>query len=319
MDREPGFHDRYQLRVLPFYRSGQFGEFSGVGGLKIRYAAFEKENSSGALVVLPGKTETYLKYAELFYDLQQLPLNVYAMDHRGMGFSERMLPDRLKVHVDRFEHYVEDLGTFVEQIVEAEKQERLFVLGHSVGSLIAALYLENEPGVFQAGVLCSPFFGLRFGPVPGFLLRALARLLDCTVGHEQYAPGQKNIRRPTFENNTITHSYERWVLWEQETVPNNEAIHFGGVTNHWLRESLAAGHRAIRGAGKIKLPVLLLQAGEDSLVSAGAQRRFCRRANRCCRIRIREARHEILIERQEIRAQAIGHIKRFLKLQLGQA
>ena len=97
MDNERSFRSKYESRVLPFYKNGRFGEFAGVGGLKIRYLCFEKKNTSGALVVLPGKSETYLKYAEFFYDLRDLNMSLYSMDHRGIGFSERMLPDRLKM------------------------------------------------------------------------------------------------------------------------------------------------------------------------------------------------------------------------------
>lgn len=316
MDQELEFRSKYESRVLPYYRNGYFGEFSGAEGIKIRYASFVKKDGSGALVILPGKTETYLKYAELFYDLRELPLSLYAMDHRGMGFSERMLPDRMKVHIERFDYYLEDLRTFLDTVVQKKEHGRVFVLGHSTGALIAALYLETSPGTIEAGVLCSPFFDLSVGPVPGFVLRVLACLLDPPRRRTAYGPGQKNIERPGFGNNTISHSFARWSLWEREIVSNTEAIRFGGVTNHWLRETLLAGRRAVRGAGKIAVPLLLLQAEQDRLVRTGAQGRFCRRAPDCHMTLMRGARHEILIEREDIRSEAIAQIKTFLQLQL---
>jgi lysophospholipase len=312
VNEDPAFRHKYETQVLPFYRSAHFGAFSGVGGLKIRYAAFSQKKSSGALILLPGKSETYLKYAELFFDLRELPLSLYGMDHRGMGFSERMLPDRLKVHVERFDDYLEDVRTFVQEVVETDAQERLFVLGHSTGALIAALYLQRFPQTFQAGILCSPLFGLKMGPLPGFLLRLLARRIDRPGRHEQYAPGQRELKRPSFRSNTITHSYPRWSLWEQEIIPTTEAIRLGGVTNHWIRESLLAGRRAVLGAGKIAVPLLLLQAEQDAITAAAPQERFCALAPRCRRLRLMGARHEILIERDDIRSGAIARIKEFL-------
>jgi lysophospholipase len=316
MDIEQNFRSKYETQVLPFYRNGRFGEFAGVGGVKIRYLCFEKKNTSGALVVLPGKSETYLKYAEFFYDLQELPLSLYSMDHRGMGFSERMLPDRLKMHVEHFHYYIQDVRTFLDNVVKTGANKHLFVLGHSTGSLIAALYLESHPEEFQAGVLCSPLFELNVGHLPGLAQRSLARLLDRPGRHEQYSLGQKNIKRLPFEKNTISHSYARWSLWEQEIIPNTEAIQFGGVTNRWIRESLAAGHRAVRDAEQIKVPVLILQAEQDSFTKAGAQDRFCRRTPLCRKVLMRGAKHEILIEREDIRAAAIAHIKTFLNEQI---
>lgn len=316
MEAGSTFRSRYERRVLPYYRGGAFGEFFGVGGLKIRFAAFEKKHSRGALLFLPGKSETYLKYAELFYDLRALPLDLYAMDHRGMGFSERPLPDPLKIHVERFDNYTGDLHTFLQTVVGGQQYARLLVLGHSTGALIAALYMQHHPRTFQAGVLCSPFFALGAGPVPGFVLLTLVRLLDFPCRRERYAPGQGKVEPPDFQGNTTTHSRERWSLWEREIIPGNAGIRSAGVTNHWLRECLIAGQRAVRGAANIEVPLLLLQAGEDTIVGLDAQERFCRRAPRCEMVRISGARHEILIEEEQIRSQAIARIRSFLTAQL---
>jgi lysophospholipase len=319
METEEEFRRKYETRVLPYYRSGRFEAFSGAGGLQIRAVAFEKKKSAGALVILPGKSETYLKYAEFFYDVEELPLSLYAMDHRGMGFSERPLPDRMKIHVERFDHYVDDVGTFLRTVVGAAKQKNLFVLGHSTGALVAALFMERHPEIFQAGVLCSPFFDLSMGPMPGFVTRLLARLLDRPSRREDCGPGQQDIKRPDFPHNRITNSFPRWSLWEEEIIPNVEAIQFGGVTNHWVRESLEAGHRALRQAGRIAVPLLLLQGEQDLVVRLAAHDRFCRRSPRCTKVMIRGAKHEILIERDDLRGQAIDRIKSFLSERLQQA
>jgi lysophospholipase len=319
MTREQEFRRKYETQVLPYYQSGRFQAFSGAGGLEIRTVAFEKNDGMGALVVLPGKSETYLKYAEFLYDMAELPLSLYAMDHRGMGFSERPLPDRLKMHVERFDHYIDDVGTFLQTLVRPAKQERLFVLGHSTGALVAALFMIRHPETFQAGVLCSPFFELAMGPLPGFVTRLLARLLDRPARRSEYGPGQQNIKRPDFPHNRITNSFPRWSLWEEEIIPNVEAIQFGGVTNHWLRESLNAGHRAVRQADRIAVPLLLLQGEQDLVVRPAAQDRFCRRAPLCRKVMIRGAKHEILIERDDIRGQAICEIKAFLSERLQEA
>jgi lysophospholipase len=220
------------------------------------------------------------------------------------------------MHVERFENYIEDLSSFLDTVVSPAQPDRLFVFGHSTGALIAALYLENHPATFKAGVLCSPFFDVAVGLIPGFVARALAHLLDRPRRQKEYGPGQRDIVRPDFQNNKITSSYPRWSLWEQEIIPNTKAIQFGGVTNHWLRESLTAGARAVRQAGRIAVPLLLLQAGADQVVELGAQERFCRRARRCTKVRIRGARHEIHIERDELRNEALDRVKNFLSVQL---
>jgi lysophospholipase len=172
--------------------------------------------------------------------------------------------------------------------------------------------MENHPETFQAGVLCSPFFDLKTGPVPGAVTRCLARLMDRPGRREKYGPGQRDIKRANFQDNKISNCYPRWSLWEEEIIPNTVAIQFGGVTNHWLRESLMAGLRAVRGARTITAPLLLLQAEQEGIVRLSAQDRFCRRAPRCTKVLMQGAKHEILIEQDEIRAEAIARTKEFL-------
>jgi hypothetical protein len=58
MTEERRFLEKYENHALPFYRSGRLGKFCGAGGLEIRTIAFHKKQACGALVILPGKSET---------------------------------------------------------------------------------------------------------------------------------------------------------------------------------------------------------------------------------------------------------------------
>jgi len=310
------FLSKYEDRVKPFYEGGRFGEFDGAGGIKIRYACFENSDETGALVVLPGKSETYLKYAELFHDLQDLQLSLYCMDHRGMGFSQRILADRLKIHVDSFDHYIEDVKTFLETVVKQRQHERIFLLGHSMGGLVAVLYLETYTEDFGAAVLNAPMLEIDFHALPGFVARAVARILDSPGRGEEYGPGQKNLKQPSFQQNQITHSQPRWSLWEESIIPGVREIQFSGVTNHWLWESIETGRRALQRAKAISVPVLMLQAEQDTITRAGSQNRFCSAVPLCRKFVVRGARHEILIEQEDIRREAIAQIKSFLTHQV---
>ena len=70
------------------------------------------------IVVCPGRIESYIKYAELAYDLFHLGFDVLIIDHRGQGLSGRMLPDTHRGHVDNFSDYVDDLAAFWQQEVQ---------------------------------------------------------------------------------------------------------------------------------------------------------------------------------------------------------
>ncbi|HEV8689846.1 MAG TPA: alpha/beta fold hydrolase, partial [Ideonella sp.] len=106
-----------------------------------------------------GRTETYLKYKELAFDLARARYSVYIHDHRGQGMSPRLFTDadaHDKGHVERFDDYVEDLHAFVGQVVRPEQPGRLFLLAHSMGGGIAARYLQKYPDTFTAAALSSP-------------------------------------------------------------------------------------------------------------------------------------------------------------------
>lgn len=66
---------------------------------------------------LSRRIESYVKYAELAYDLFHSGFDVLIIDHRGQGRSGRMLSDPHRGHVDNFNDYVDDLTAFWQQEV----------------------------------------------------------------------------------------------------------------------------------------------------------------------------------------------------------
>src|SRR5690349_17717716 len=66
---------------------------------------------------------------------------VHAFDMRGHGQS-----DGKRGHIDRFTHYVDDLERFYARIKAAAAGKPLFLLAHSNGALVTALFLmERQP------------------------------------------------------------------------------------------------------------------------------------------------------------------------------
>jgi lysophospholipase len=310
---ETDYASQYAATVRPLYEGGTFGEFAGTGGLLIKYAAFEQDNETGALIILHGKSESYIKYAELVYDLQDTGLSCYLMDFRGFGFSERLLDDDpQKVYVDSFDDYVADLKTFIDDIVMAKPHAKLFILAHSMGGCIAARYLEKNPDSLDAAILNSPMLQINTGSYPPSVAYAIASLATTLGMGDQYALGQGPRDDPYFFDATTTHSYARWSTWEEDLIPNNPVIRSGGATYSWVKRSMETGAFARREAARIATPVLLLQAEEDAFVRQEGQDTFCDRAQDCTPVFFYGSRHEILMETDPIRNLALNTIKSFL-------
>jgi lysophospholipase len=310
---EGDFAKTYREEVWPYYTSGEFGSFGGQAGIRIAYASYEVAAERGALVILPGKSESFLKYAELIYDLRASGYSLYLMDHRGTGLSGALLDDDPgKTHVESFDDYVQDLATFVDQVVDARPHARRVLLGHSLGGTVALLFLERHPEVFDGAILSAPMLRIVTDPLPEWVAHAMS-VMAVRIGlGGRYCPWRGPWELGVFAENIFTQSHARWSLWEEQLIPSRRLTGMGGPTQRWLRESMKAGRRAERDAGRVRVPVILLQAGLDEMVRLGAQEHACRCMPDCELRLLPAARHEILIESDEIRDEAVGRILDFL-------
>ncbi len=310
---EEDFKQEYEEKVIPFFETFKSGSFSGVDDIRINYVKHEADNETGAIVILHGKSESNIKYAELVCDLQELGCSFYLMDHRGMGFSGRMIEeDTQRVHVENFYDYVEDVKKFMDTVVNETTHQKVIIIAHSMGGAVAAHYLEQYPDDIDAAVLSSPMLQVDTGSYPELLAFGIAALGTGLGLGKEYALGQGPREAPVFDNNTVTHSFERWSRWEMDLIPNNLEVKSGGPSYQWVANSIFAGWMSQLRAKKVETPVLLFQAGQDSFVVPEGQDVFCDKAADCTKIVFEGAKHEILMETDVIRDKAVAEIKKFL-------
>ncbi|MFM5699785.1 alpha/beta fold hydrolase [Aeromonas veronii] len=300
----------YQQTLPDFWRQHAVeGEFKGKDGVTIRYAALRQEKVDRAILIVNGRVESYLKYQELAWDLWRQGYSLYLIDHRGQGMSGRMLNDLQKGYVDQFDDYVVDLKQFHDQIIMADQPAKLFLLAHSMGGAISARYLERWPDDIKAAVLSSPMLGINLGGLPKWLAKGLASTIGTVggwLGEPPYGPGQGAYQDHGFAYNELTHSQPRYQAFRQ-IYEQHPQIKLGGATAHWIYQGITGADAAIADAGAIKTPLLVLQAGNDSVVDNAAQDRFCTIA-RCeggKPLRIEGAWHELFIESDDKRQPAL--------------
>lgn len=300
----------YQQTLPDFWRQHAIeGEFKGKDGVAIRYATLRQEKVDRAILIVNGRVESYLKYQELAWDLWRQGYSLYLIDHRGQGMSGRMLSDHNKGYVDQFDDYVVDMKQFHDQIIMADKPAKLFLLAHSMGGAISARYLERWPDDIRAAVLSSPMLGINLGGLPKWLAKGLATTIGTVggwFGEPPYGPGQGPYQDHGFADNELTHSQSRYQAFRQ-IYEQHPQIKLGGATAHWIYQGITGADAAIADAGAIKTPLLLLQAGNDSVVDNAAQDAFCTKAN--CEggkpLRIEGAWHELFIESDDKRQPAL--------------
>ncbi|MCL1038755.1 alpha/beta fold hydrolase [Shewanella submarina] len=294
-----------QQQLAEFWQQVTTGFFKGKKGCNIAWCSIRHNDSDKAVVISNGRVESFLKYQELIFDLYQQGYSVYALDHRGQGLSGRMTANPHKGHVSQFDDYIEDLHSFINAQVKPAKHQSLYLLGHSMGGCIGTLYLQKHPETFKAAAFSAPMYGIKL-PAPKGLIRWLANALDKLSGDEPwYVLGGTDYKCQPFEGNELTQSEGRYGVY-RTLYQSQPEIQLGSPTNHWLVQALDACDRAIEAARNSRVPILVLQAEDDTIVDNAAQDAAV--GGLCEKLLIPGARHEIFIETDARREVALTRV-----------
>jgi lysophospholipase len=302
----------YNALIDNFFNLGVDGFFKGEKGISIYYRYFlqnSMDNEKGAIVISNGRRENALKYKELVYDLYRNGYSIYILDHRGQGFSERInIADKQMGHIDDFEYYVSDLKKYYDKFVIINNHKKLFLLAHSMGATIGTRYIEKYPNDFDAAAITSPMFGLRF---------PACELIGFLAGNKpKYLLGKKNYdnEEKSFSSNNLTHSKIRYDAM-MNMYENNPSTKLGAPSYQWIYQSCITFKKIFNELQQIKIPIILIQAGEDKVVSANAQKKFIIKLKKLGKnaqgFTIDGAYHELLIEKDNYRIPVVTTILDF--------
>jgi lysophospholipase len=260
-------------------------------------------------VLLSGQTEFIEKYFEVIDELRGRGFAVAMMDWRGQGGSGRLAPEKpLAVHIQDFAQYDADLGAFLDGFVAPMLQagERPIALAHSMGGHILLNYLNRHPGRFAATAYSAPMLMFSTREQPRWLVRAVTSAMMAS-GHATDFVWGIAVRDPltlTFARQIVTSDPGRFQR-TKDFLKRHPELRTAGPTWGWV----AAAYRALARfaapgfAEKISTPALIMAAGRDRVVVTEASRRFAARLPAGVFHEIPESEHEILMERDAIRAQ----------------
>ena len=311
----------YLNEIDLFWQSGNFSSFQGAKDITINYAYFIHKSTSPTIVISPGRGEGYLKYKEVIYDLYKNNYNIFIIDHRGQGISQRSLKNNHKGYVDNFDLYVDDLYNFITSIVSHHVQSLPYLLAHSMGCAIALRMFQLYPKVVSNAVLLSPMIAINSGVIPysvASCIIAIGQTVNEALGGEPwYFLGQSNYKATPFSKNVLTHSQGRYKQFI-DVYNANKNIQLGGVTFHWLTQAIKNENNIFNDINKTNTPLVIIQAGNDLVVNNPKQNIFCQQLNKqskelCTKkpITIPDANHELLFETDTIRNKTFRHILEF--------
>lgn len=224
----------------------QAGFFTGVRDAHIYYQSWLPDGEPRAiLLIVHGLAEHCGRYANVVDHFVPQGYAVYGADHVGHGKS-----DGTRVHVKRFADFIDVLETYVDMVHEWQPGRPVFMIGHSLGALIGAVYLLDHHTESAGAILSGPLVKVPDSISPLTVL--LSRLLSVLLPKLGVAGvDAKGVSRDP----AVVTAYV-----------NDPLVHTGKTTARLGCEILRAMRRVASEAPNITLPLLVLQGSEDRLV-----------------------------------------------------
>lgn len=313
---EEMFEVTMREQVLPFLEKHKVtGNFQREDAT-LYYEAYVNPREKASIVIAHGLCEFCSKFAEVIYYFYKAGFSVFIMDHRGHGYSTRFVEDLEKVVAFSYDEYVKDFHEFVIRIVqEKSKTGKLVLYGHSMGGAISALVLEHYPKLFECAILSSPMLEMNLGKVSNKVAWLTIADINIFGKTTSFAPGEKGfVPEPCFEKSSAL-SEARYMRIFKERL-EDERKRTCGATYAWVECSLKAIKILQKNAYRVKLPVLLFQAGEDTLVKPEGQYEFAKNSANTTLIRMPNAKHEIYNATEETLKRYYAMIYQFIEQEI---
>lgn len=246
---------------------------SAEDGLLLNFYSWEPKDAKAAVVISHGWSEHAGRYNEVANWFNRNGYAVYALDHRGHGKSEGK-----RGHVRRWTDYARDL----ELLRSTVKHEKQYLLGHSMGGMIAILHALEYPEQFSAMALSGPASDVSI-PVSVF-----KKILGNTMS--SWLPRL-----------TITNDIDPNIVCSDPKVVADyiaDPFTHGKVTTRWFSEYMSTVERVKQEAQQISTPIAIWHGDGDALVEPWVSEEFFNRLSTPHRERklVPDTLHEILLE-----------------------
>jgi acylglycerol lipase len=226
----------------------QSGNFTAQDGTSIYWKGWTPDNSPKAVVhVIHGYAEHINRYGNVVNELLPAGYAVFGTDHRGHGKSQGK-----RGHVISFQEFIDDEKQFHRDVIQARFPGiSCFILGHSMGSLIAMNYVEQNADGIKGLVLSGT------GSLPGTDIPKI--LITLTKIFSRILPGV-HVKSPL---------PPEFISRDMDVVKAyiNDPLVYNVITprlGHEMNRYVVIG---AQNASKIKIPVLIQLGSQDTAFS----------------------------------------------------
>lgn len=290
------------------------GFFTSFDSTKIYYEYFLCENSTASVVIVHGLSEFTKKYYEMAKYLLDQGYNVFLYDQRCHGLSDRLTKEKNTIHVKSYNHYSKDLEWYIDNIVLKADEKPIYIYSHSMGGAVAANYLTKENCKAQKAVLSAPLLEPYVGNVPVWFAKSGIKLLSLVVGSHKIFSGSREFNPEHKFENSDDESYSRF-RYNMNLRINNENYQTTPMSLGWVNATLGFSLyiKRQRNVDKIKVPVLLISAENDTSVRTPPHYVFDNMCSVCKMLVIKDAKHAMLTSFEDIISQHVGAVIDFLR------
>lgn len=293
---EKDYHNLMTVKVEPYLaKRCKDDYFFSADAKKLHYEAYEKLLSRGSIVILHGFTESAEKFREVAFYFRKAGYSVYCLDLRGHGKSHHDSDNPLRVDIESFDLYAEDLNTFIENIVKpASKDKDIHIYSHSLGSTVALLYMMKYPYAISKAVLSSPMICGNMG-MPVFVAGTVAKLICGAGGKNIPAPGRCVFDENQTQENSDATSKARFEYYHSKR--KSELLYqTSGPSFSWVKASLEARDKILSedNIKAIRSQMLIFKPETDRQLLGEYTDKFAQKAD--VKIKnVKNSRHEIFM------------------------
>jgi alpha-beta hydrolase superfamily lysophospholipase len=309
----PDFLDGYESADLPLDVPRAVGEPEDVEMVATLVRKAPGNNSRVAALYLHGFNDYFFQthVADAFTDAG---IDFFALDLRRYGRSLRR--GHFPTFITDLDDYGLELGLAADVI--AEDHDRLVVIAHSTGGLIASLWAASNPDKAQALVLNAPWLDLQGSA----MIRALGAPVIDKIGHSRPTSVLRLPPEVGFYARVLHASKEgEWDYDVSMKTTPGPPIRVG-----WLR-AILMGHSRVAAGLDLACPVLVMcstatdftrrwHEGLRSVDTVLDVEQIVQRATRLGRLvtilRVESGLHDVFLSAPAVRKQALNDMMRWL-------
>jgi lysophospholipase len=192
--------------------------------------------------------------------------------------------------------------------------KQIILFAHSMGGAIGGTYLEKYPGNFDKAIFSSPMFQIDPGNVPLWVSKIIADFKVLTGHKKDYIFVQEKFNaNEKFEDSCAIDKIRYGYFFRKRL--NNKQYQNYCASYSWLRQSILATRKLIktRNLTKIKIPIIIFQAENDTVVKSNGQNKFAQGVKDSLLIFVPESKHEIFMAQSKIITPYLQKIFTFIK------